>query len=176
MKTWHTYFLFLIILLLNACQQITPLTPSSPIVGVWTMGPYQISDLPSWYVAKIHADSVVVSPTYTVYSGGILAISQNVHSYTFTADGSFSEIYEINGGISDTVKYQTDHGTWVLNDTLVSLTVANSKPHKLLYFPTNTNQLSTGLFRQTAIIGYGISTIKPDTVSYTIRLLYNRQP
>ncbi len=160
--------------LMFACTELKPVSPPSPtIVGKWKRGKYEVSDLPAWYVAKNRLDSIVKSPTYTIYDAGWLAITQNVLSYTFNNNGTFLEEYTINGGLYNLGMKKTiiDRGTWMLTDSGVTLNVANDHPHELVYSPT-TNELATDKFRQTAVLQNIDMSI--DTVFYTIRLFYHR--
>lgn len=173
----RTLFFLLIVLsadLLIGCEERTPLTPPNPILGSWVIWGYEVYHLPAWFVAKTNGD-YRITPTDTIYSGGALAILFNVHSFTFTQNNAFSELYAIPYPKPGEPGGHTDKGTWTMADSVVTLSVANDFPKKLTYSAA-TDRLYTDRFPQTSAIRLQNSSRDMDTVSYEIRIRYRRSP
>ncbi|QDK80178.1 hypothetical protein EXU85_16835 [Spirosoma sp. KCTC 42546] len=156
--------------ILICCQEITPLTPTNPAVGNWIIARHDIYHLPSWFVTKTGSEYKTTS-TDTVFSNATLATLFNVNSLTFTQDQRFSELYPVLDLTTGQARGQTDTGTWVLADSVVSLNVVNSFPHKLTYRAA-TNQLVTDRFPQTVTGRFSDGSLY--TISYTIQMFYRR--
>ena len=173
----RTLFFLLILLstgLLIGCEERTHLTPPNPVIGSWIMESHEIYHLPAWFVVKTNG-SYQITATDTVYSGGNLANLFNVHSFTFTPNNTFSELYPIPYPERGEPGGQTDKGTWTMTDSIVSLSVANDFPKKLTYSAA-TDRLYTDRFPQTSAVRLQSSLKDSDTVSYTIKLYYRRSP
>ncbi|GAB4020033.1 hypothetical protein [Spirosoma koreense] len=175
MKTQLAFLLVVVVGLVISCQRVTSIDPpTATIVGSWVIDRFEITNLPKWYVAKHNIPFFVASTTDTFYLAGLLSATQNVTSFTFTSDGTFSEQYLANADSIQIAKTQIDRGTWILKDPIVNLQVANYYPNQLIYSLAK-DELFTGKIRQTAVLQQ--TTLPPfakDTVTYTIRMFYKK--
>lgn len=167
-----SHFLLIIFLsfILITCQEITPLTPPNPILGKWIVCNYQVYKLPAWYLSYSHSE-IIVTSNDTIYGTGIGPYT-SLQSLTIAADHTVSESYNVLDSTIG-IRQQIDQGSWVLTDSVLNLSIANSYPHKLNY-RASVDQLVTEKVDQTASIWLYGDPKHSVQVPYTIRLYFRR--
>lgn len=152
-------FSLLLIGLISSCSKDNDVAPVSPIVGQWDIAVYTVAGIPTSFTSVANQNG-----TFTTNLG--------TDTYIFKSDGTFTNTFSnTNNGTSN------ESGTWVLANSLLTLTVTTPSPpaaYIRTYVP-GSNEITTGRANITVSNVKNPVTGVTESFTYTQEIVYRKK-